>query len=91
MLELGTYTGYSALCMAESLEGDDAELHTIDLDDEIEEFTSGFFDKSPYADKIHFHIGDALEILPTHAREFYIVFIDANTSTLIYYNILFFD
>lgn len=89
ILELGTYTGYSALCMAESLNGDDAELHTIDINDEIEEFTSGFFEQSPYGDKIHFHIGDAMEIIPTIDREFDIVFIDANKRIYIeYYNMV---
>ena len=66
ILELGTFSGYSALCMAESLANDPlAELHTIDIDDELEEFTSGIFENSEYADKIHFHIGDAMDIIPT--------------------------
>ncbi len=91
ILELGTFTGYSALCMAESLVDPDAELHTIDIDDEIEEFTSGFFQKSPYADKIHFHVGDAIEIIPTIDRVFDIVFIDANKRIYSEYYDLIFD
>lgn len=77
ILEFGTYTGYSALCFAEGMP-DDAEIHTIEIDDEIEDFTSARFDASPYASRIHFHIGDALEVLPTIPGTFDLVFIDAN-------------
>lgn len=77
ILELGTYTGYSALCFAEGMP-DDAEIHTIEIDDEIEDFTRARFDASPYASRIHFHIGDALEVLPTIPGTFDLVFIDAN-------------
>ena len=79
ILELGTFAGYSALCLAEGLAEDpQAELHTVDIDDEIEEFARKYFDASPYADKIKFHIGNALDIIPQIDREFDIVFIDAN-------------
>ncbi|MEG1615993.1 MAG: class I SAM-dependent methyltransferase [Bacteroidales bacterium] len=92
ILELGTFSGYSALCMAESLAEDPlAELHTIDIDDELEEFTSSFFERSPYAEKIHFHIGDAIEIIPTIDRMFDIVFIDANKRIYSEYYDLIFD
>ncbi|MGL4293706.1 MAG: O-methyltransferase [Bacteroidales bacterium] len=92
ILELGTFTGYSALCMAEALADDPhAELHTIDIDDEMEEFTSAVFQNSPYADKIHFHIGDALQVIPSIDRMFDIVFIDANKRIYSEYYDLVFD
>lgn len=92
ILELGTFTGYSALCMAEALEEDPlAELHTIDIDDEMEEFTSSVFENSKFADKIHFHIGDALEVIPTIDRMFDVVFIDANKRIYSEYYDLVFD
>jgi Predicted O-methyltransferase len=92
ILELGTFSGYSALCMAEALADDpQAELHTIDIDDELEEFTTSNFDNSEYAGKIHFHIGDALEIIPTIDRMFDIVFIDANKRIYSEYYDLVFD
>lgn len=77
ILEIGTFTGYSALCMAEALD-DEGELHTIEIDDEIEDFARKYFDRSPYAAKIHFHIGDALDIVPRLDKSFDLVFIDAD-------------
>ena len=63
ILELGTFTGYSALCLAEGLtEG--GEVHTIEIDDEIEDFTRSYFDKSPLRDRIKLIIGDASDIIP---------------------------
>lgn len=92
ILELGTFSGYSALSMAESLIDDpEAELHTIDIDDEMEEFTSSIFKKSDYADKIHLHIGNALDIIPTIDRTFDVVFIDANKRTYCEYYDMVFD
>ena len=63
ILEIGTYTGYSALCMAEGLKKDGA-LITIDINEELEPFTQGYFDKSPYKNQIDFKIGNALDIVP---------------------------
>ncbi|MDO5572202.1 MAG: O-methyltransferase [Bacteroidales bacterium] len=92
ILELGTFSGYSALCMAESLADDPlAELHTIDIDDELEEFASSNFENSEYGDKIHLHIGDAIEIIPTIDRIFDVVFIDANKRIYSEYYDLVFD
>ena len=62
VLEIGTFTGYSALCMASAL-NPDAVLHTIEINDEQEEFTRPWLENSPWADRIRLHIGDALEIL----------------------------
>lgn len=78
ILELGTFTGYSALCMAEGMPTD-AELHTIEIDDELEDFIRQHFDNSDYAGRIHLHIGDAIEIIPSLSdKTFDLVFMDAN-------------
>ena len=76
ILELGTFTGYSALCLAEGMMG--GELHTVEIDDELEDFIRSHFETSPFADRIHLHIGDAREVVPTLGRTFDLVFMDAN-------------
>jgi len=78
VLEIGTYTGYSALCMAEGL-ADDAELHTIEIDDEMEDFIRPYFSRSSHGKRITLHMGDALEIIPRFGEAFFdLVFLDAN-------------
>ena len=77
VLELGTFTGYSALCLAEGME-EGAEIHTIEINDELEEFILSHIDESPCGGRIHLHIGDASEILPAIGGEWDLVFIDAN-------------
>lgn len=77
VLEIGTYSGYSALCMAEGLE-EGAMLHTFEINDEQEDFTRPWLEKSPYADKIKFYIGDALEMVPAMDITFDLVFMDGN-------------
>lgn len=67
VLEIGTFTGYSALCMASALDPDTV-LHTIEINDEQEDFTRPWLENSPWADRIRFHIGDALELLKSHAQ-----------------------
>jgi predicted O-methyltransferase YrrM len=76
ILEIGTYTGYSALCLAEGLQKD-GELHTIDVNPELESIQNKYFDKSPYRNQIHQHIGDAVNLIPGFNMEFDLVFIDA--------------
>lgn len=76
-LEIGTFTGYSALCMAAGL-ADDAELHTVEVEDELEELAQSFFDRSVHGHKIHMHIGSALDIAPALGGEFDLVFIDGD-------------
>ena len=89
ILEIGTYTGYSALCLAEGLV-DDGKIITIDVNEELETFTRSFFDESPYADKIDYRIGDAGEIIPTLDEVFDLVFIDADKMNYTkYYNLVF--
>ncbi|WP_455498065.1 O-methyltransferase [Coprobacter sp.] len=90
ILELGTFTGYSALCMVESLPTD-GELHTIEVDDEIEDFTRSYLEQSPYKDRIYLHIGDAMKIVPTFNKTFDLVFIDADKRHYCEYYDLVFD
>lgn len=79
VLEIGTYTGYSALCMAEGM-ATDGRLHTIDRNEELYDFQKKYFEKSKYGDMILQHVGNALEIIPTLEEKFDLVFIDADKS-----------
>ncbi len=76
ILEIGTYTGYSALCLAEGLQRN-GELHTIEINEELHEIQRKYFDKSPYGANIIQHTGNALEIIPKLNLQFDLVFIDA--------------
>ncbi len=78
ILELGTFSGYSAQCLAEGLLSDDAQVHTIEIEDELEDFLRQHFADSPVGHRIHLHIGDASQILPQLNLMFDLVFIDAN-------------
>ena len=77
ILEIGTYTGYSALCLAEGM-SPEGELHTIDTNEELHDFQRKYFDASDYGKQIHQYTGKALEIIPKIDREFDLVFIDAD-------------
>ncbi len=77
VLEIGTYSGYSALCLAEGLP-QGAMLHTIEINDEQEEFTRPWLENSPWADKITMHIGDAMDIIPTLQETFDLAFVDGD-------------
>ncbi|MBQ6987941.1 MAG: class I SAM-dependent methyltransferase [Alistipes sp.] len=77
VLEIGTFTGYSALCMAAGLE-DDAVIDTCEVDDELESLAQSFFDRSPYGHKIHLHVGSALDIAPKLGKQFDLVFMDGD-------------
>jgi len=79
ILEIGTFTGYSALSMAAGLE-EGGELHTIEVEDELEELAQSFFDRSPHGAKIRLHIGSALDIAPALGMEFDLVFIDFSVN-----------
>lgn len=76
ILEIGTFTGYSAICMARGL-GDGGELHTVEVNDELEEFAAGYFVRSGLSDRITQHIGSALDIVPSLGR-FDLIFIDGD-------------
>jgi caffeoyl-CoA O-methyltransferase len=77
ILEIGTFTGYSALCMAAGLE-DGAVIDTCEVDDELEALAQSFFDRSPYGDKIRLHVGSALDIAPKLGKQFDLVFMDGD-------------
>ncbi|MCB4809514.1 O-methyltransferase [Tamlana sp. 62-3] len=88
ILEIGTYTGYSALCLAEGMQ-DNGELHTIDVNEELVDFQRKYFDKSDYASQIHQHLGSALDIIPKLNKTFDLVFIDADKDNYSkYFNLI---
>lgn len=80
ILEIGTYTGYSAICLAEGLQKD-GQLHTIDVNEELTSLQRKYFDKSEYGNQITQHTGDALEIIPELDIVFDLVFIDAEKKS----------
>ena len=77
ILELGTFTGYSTLCLAEGIHNDGV-LHTIDINEELVDFQRKYFDKSGYGSQILQHTGSALDIIPKLNLTFDLVFIDAD-------------
>ena len=88
ILEIGTYTGYAALCLAEGLTKDGV-LHTIDINEELETRIQKYFNQSAYADQIKLHIGNALDIIPKIQEQFDLVFIDADKENYSnYYDLL---
>jgi len=84
ILEIGTFTGYATLCLAEGLT-EEGILHTIDINEEQQERVQGYFDSSPYADRIKYHIGDAATVIPSIEGVFDLVFIDADKKRNRYY------
>ncbi len=84
VLEIGTFTGYGALAMAAGL-SEGAELHTIEINDELEPYISGWIKESPHRDKIHLHIGNALSIIPDLDIRFDLVFIDGEKDQYLDY------
>ncbi|OEK09053.1 methyltransferase [Flavivirga aquatica] len=88
ILEIGTYTGYSALCLAEGMQAT-GELHTIDINEELIDFQRKYFDKSAFGDRIHQHLGSALDVIPKFDKTFDLIFIDADKDNYPnYYNII---
>ena len=84
ILEIGTFTGYSAICLAKGL-AKKGKLTTIEVNDELEKFTQNFFNKSANANKIDLLIGDALQIIPKLEIEFDLIFIDGEKSSYVKY------
>lgn len=88
ILEIGTFTGYSALCMAAGLD-EDGVVDTCEVDDELEPIAQSFFARSAHGHKIHHHIGSALNIAPKLGKQFDLVFIDGDKREYpAYYNML---
>ena len=89
VLEIGTFTGYSAICWGEGL-AQNGEIHTIDINEELEDLAKEYVAKSGLKDAIHFHIGNALDIIPTLNKKWDLVFLDADKSNYTnYYNLVF--
>lgn len=88
ILEVGTFTGYATLCLAEGLQTDGI-LYTVDINEEREERVAAYFEQSAFASQIKHFIGDALEVIENLAGEFDLVFIDADKKrNLTYYNMV---
>ena len=79
ILEIGTYTGYATLCMAEGLTND-GTVDTIDINEELVSIQNKYFERSDYRDNIRQHLGMALDIIPTLDKKFDLVFIDADKA-----------
>jgi len=90
ILEIGTFTGYSAICLAKGLQAD-GRLHTIEINDELEAIAKKYFAKAGLANKIVQHIGDARTIIPKLDETFDLVFIDADKREYSSYFDLVFD
>ncbi len=84
ILEIGTFTGYAALCLCEGMQ-ENGQLHTIDIKEELETIQRKYFDKSPWGSQIFQHLGEAMAIIPTLELKFDLVFIDADKENYIHY------
>ncbi|MBG6186260.1 O-methyltransferase [Flavobacterium sp. CAN_S2] len=84
VLEIGTYTGYSALCLCEGMQ-ENGQLHTIDIKEELVDFQRKHFNKSPWGEQIFQHLGEAIDIIPTLDLKFDLVFIDADKENYLNY------
>ena len=84
ILEIGTFTGYAALCLCEGMQ-ENGQLHTIDIKEELVDFQRKYFNKSPWGNQIVQHLGEAISILPTLDMKFDLVFIDADKENYINY------
>jgi caffeoyl-CoA O-methyltransferase len=90
VLEVGTFTGYSAICLAEGL-ADGGTLHTIDLNDENEGVIRKYIKKAGFEDRIKLHFGDALHVIPSIDGNFDLIFLDADKENYVNYYELLFD
>jgi caffeoyl-CoA O-methyltransferase len=88
ILEIGTYTGYSALCLAEGLQFS-GTLHTIDINEELEDRVRGYFEEAGLTEQVKYYIGNALDIIPTINATLDLVFIDADKiNNAAYYDLV---
>jgi len=83
ILEVGTFSGYSALCMAEGLTDDDCRVYTFEVNDEVEDFTRRWIAGSPYGHRVQFTIGDALQLAPALGITFDMAFLDGDKRTYV--------
>ncbi len=90
ILEIGTYTGYSAICLAEGL-APSGKLHTIDINEELEDMVKSYLAKAKMEDRIQMHIGNAMQIIPSLNETWDLVFIDADKENYAHYYDLVFD
>ncbi|MEO0045965.1 MAG: hypothetical protein RL705_1156 [Bacteroidota bacterium] len=84
VLEIGTYTGYATLCMAEGL-AEDGTIDTIDVNEELVDFQRKYFDRSKWGKQISQHLGSAIDVIPTLDKKYDLVFIDADKDNYINY------
>ena len=84
ILEIGTFTGYSALCLCEGLQ-QNGQLHTIDIKEELVDFQRKYFDESKFGPQIFQYLGNAIDIIPTLNQHFDLVFIDADKENYAHY------
>ena len=84
ILEVGTFTGYATLCLAEGL-AKEGQIDTLDKNEELLDFQRSFFDRSPWGKQIHQHCGDALELIPTLEGDYDLVFLDADKKNYLNY------
>ena len=88
ILEIGTYTGYSAICLAEGL-AENGLLITLDKNEEVEEMVRGYFEKAGLSDRVDYRIGDAMRLIPDIEGPFDLVFIDADKKNYLnYFNLV---
>ena len=88
ILEIGTFTGYAALCLCEGMQIN-GQLHTIDIKEELVDFQRKYFDLSIWGNQIHQHLGEAIDIIPTLDLKFDLVFVDADKENYInYFNLI---
>lgn len=83
ILEVGTFSGYSALCMAEGLADDDCRVYTFEINDELEDFTRHWIAGSPVGHRINFIIGDAMQLAPALGITFDMAFLDGDKRTYV--------
>lgn len=83
VLEVGTFSGYSALCMAEGLADDDCRVYTFEVNDEVEDFTRRWIEASPVGHRVSFAVGDALQLAPALGITFDMAFLDGDKRTYV--------